>query len=65
MNIITPVALVKGDSQEYQANGKILRVFDTNGSGELLPVQHRQQSDDSKFTLQHMPFGKIYAEVAR
>jgi len=65
MNIITPATLVKAEAQEYQANGKIVRVFDTNGLGELLPVDYRQQVDHSKFVLQNLPFGKVYAEVVR
>lgn len=65
MNIITPATLAKAEAQEYQANGKIVRVFDTNGLGELLPVDYRQQVDHSKFVLQNLPFGKVYAEVVR
>ena len=41
MNVITPAALVNPGVFEYQANGKIERVFDTNGAGELLPIEYK------------------------
>ena len=65
MNFIAPATLVNPGAFKYQANGKIVRVFDTNGLGELLPVDYRQQVDHSKFVLQNLPFGKVYAEVVR
>ncbi|PIG31079.1 hypothetical protein CLU93_5431 [Janthinobacterium sp. 35] len=65
MNVITPVTSVNPGAFEYQANGKIVRVFDTNGAGELLPVEYRQHADDNKFALQFQPFGMVYAEVVR
>ncbi|PVX36796.1 hypothetical protein [Janthinobacterium sp. 78] len=65
MNVITPAALVNPGEFEYQANGKIVRVFDTNGSGELLPIEYKQHADDDKFILQFQPFGTVYAEVVR
>jgi len=65
MNVITPATLVNPGAFEYQAPGKIVRVFDTNGSGALLPIGYKQHADDDKFTLQFQPFGKVYAEVAR
>jgi hypothetical protein len=65
MNIITPATLVNPGAFEYQANGKIVRVFDTNGSGELLPIEYKQHADDNNFALQFQPFGTVYAEVAR
>ena len=65
MNVITPAALVNPGAFECQANGKIVRVFDTNGSGELLPIEYRRHADDDKFTLRFQPFGKVYAEVLR
>ena len=65
MSVITPAALVNPGAFEYQANGKIVRVFDTNGAGELLPIEYKQHADDNKFTLQFQPFGKVYAEVVR
>ncbi|MBH1982038.1 MAG: hypothetical protein I8H79_05760 [Burkholderiales bacterium] len=65
MNFIAPATLVNPGTFEYQANGKIVRVFDTNGAGELLPIEYKQHTDGDKFTLQFQPFGKVYAEVVR
>ena len=65
MNIITLATVVDAATHEYQANGKIVRVFDTNGTGELLPIECKQHADDNKVTLQFQPFGKVYAEVVR
>lgn len=65
MNVITPATLVNPGVLEYQVNGKIVRVFDTNGCRELLPIEYKQHVDDDKFTLQFQPFGMVYAEVVR
>lgn len=63
MNIIAPAALADIKNREYQANGKVVRVFDTNGYGALLPVEFKQQGNDSKFTLSNFPHGRIWAET--
>lgn len=65
MNIIAPATSMSPDTHEYRIRGKVVRVFDTNGSGELLPVEYTQHHDDNKFTLCNSPYGKVYAEVDR
>lgn len=65
MSVITPAALVNPGAFEYQANGKIVRVFDSTDAGDLLPIEYKQHADDDKFTLRFQPFGTVYAEVVR
>ena len=65
MTIITLATVVDAATHEYQANGKIVRAFDTNGQGDLLPVEHKQHLNNGRFTLPYSPFGKVYAEVVR
>lgn len=63
MKKISPAVLFDISKSEYQAIGKVVRVFDTNELGELLPVDFKRQDDDGKFTLTNLPFGRVYAEV--
>lgn len=51
MNLNAPATSLSPDTLEYRAKSKVVRVFDTNGSGELLPVEYKQQEDDSNFAL--------------
>lgn len=59
--VITPVRAT-GDG-EYQAEGEVERVFDTNAAGDLLPVSF-SRIDGRTFRLKNPPFSQVYAEVA-
>lgn len=49
----------------YCATGKVVRVFDTNGGGDLIPVAFQPDIDfDNQFNLQFPPYSTVYAEVS-
>jgi hypothetical protein len=64
-NIITPATLMNPYALEYRVPGKVLRVFDSNGHGELMPVGYTPHADEKKFTLQNAAHGKVHAEYER
>jgi hypothetical protein len=48
----------------YSAKGKLARVFDTNGNGDLIPVAYDKcHGTDGDFYLHFAPHGIIYAQV--
>ncbi|WP_454735365.1 hypothetical protein [Cupriavidus necator] len=63
MKMISPAELTNADTLEYRAKGSVMRVFDESALGDLLPVEYQQLSARSKFRLQHVPAGKVWAEV--
>jgi hypothetical protein len=49
---------------EYAATGKVVRVFDTNETGDLIPVAFQRGIDfNTQFNLHFAPHGTVYAEV--
>lgn len=49
----------------YCATGKVVRVFDSNGVGELIPVAFQPDiAFDNQFNLHFNPHGEVYAEIS-
>lgn len=51
---------------DYQivARAPVLRVFDTNGGGELLPVEFRRDpASICKVSLLSAPYSQVYVEI--
>jgi hypothetical protein len=59
---IVPVKSIDPVNFHYHVGAPVLRVFDTNGAGHLIPVAY--QSAGLTFNLMFAPYGQIYAEVA-
>ena len=62
MNRISPATLLNIDALEYRAKGYVVRVFDKNGIGDLVPVAFDRLADGSKFKLRYPPYSEISAE---
>lgn len=62
MTRISPSAVVDPSALEYQAKGEVVRVFDQNVEGELIPVEFNWLADTTKFQLSNLPFGTVHAE---
>jgi hypothetical protein len=53
------------EDQVYCVTGKVLRVFDTNGSGDLIPVSFQRDVEfKNQFSLESFAYGQIYAEIS-
>jgi hypothetical protein len=63
-NAIYPVCRSGFDTPDYIAPGKVLEVYDTNGSGALLPVRFTPVTDQpNRFRLMFSAYGQIYAMI--
>lgn len=61
---IVKVQPVSAVDQKYRTNGVVHRVFDTNGTGDLIPVSfNKHPFNNFEFSLQNITFGQVYAEV--
>lgn len=64
-NKIVKAHLSDAVNLEYIAKGKVLRVFDTNGDGDLLPVVFKlDEHFSNQFSLCNQNYGTVFAEVA-
>lgn len=63
MRMISPAVPIDENAREYRANGDVIRVFDQNCYGQLLPVAFEQLNEHSKFRLERFPFGRVYVET--
>ncbi|QUN29532.1 hypothetical protein KB879_06180 [Cupriavidus sp. KK10] len=63
MRVISLAVLIDVATHDYRAKGKVVRVFDQNSQGDLLPVPYQQRGEDNKFRLDCAPAGAVYAEI--
>jgi hypothetical protein len=61
-NKIVKARCIDANTLYYDAPGRVERVFDTNGAGELIPVAFCNVSC-TYFNLHFAPHGTVYAEI--
>jgi hypothetical protein len=61
--LIIKARLIEAAGLTYVARGKVVRVFDENAAGDLLPVEFDRQEESSAFQLRRAPSGPVRAEV--
>jgi hypothetical protein len=61
-NKIVKAYAVDPVNYSYTTYGDVVRVFDTNGQGDLIPVAYMKVAYNH-FNLHFAPHGDIYAEI--